>query len=413
MSVSNVHAVLTPPGAGGIAVLAAAGPDVLRVLGEVFRFGGPTSAKKTSSSEGGTSRFRSGRLHYGHVIDGGRLVDEVIVAVLDSSDAPTGCDYVEVNCHGGTVPVRAVSELLERRGVREIDPEQFMTLQVRPKRDRIQHEAMTLACQALTRLAAQHLFAQVAGALSGALGELLELDNSTEGIRARVEKLLTTASFGIGLHRPRTVTIVGRPNVGKSTLANMLVGSGRSLVHAEPGTTRDAVSSLMSLSGVPVRIVDTAGLRPALDEVEAAGVRVSRKKLLSADLVLWVFDHSRPLDGMESSHLKLLAGKCVISVVNKMDLPGGLPETALADTLDPELIHTCALSGRGSDELKRRVLTELFGPELPAVGTPIVFTEAVRELLLRLPEDNGAIDELAGFLSHRPKQPTNSPLPKG
>ena len=165
-----------------------------------------------------------------------------------------------------------------------------------------------LATRAVTKLAAQHLFAQSSGALSAALRDLLALAGNRPGtadaVHAQVGALLRTASFGIGLHQPRTVTVVGRPNVGKSTLANALIGSERSLVHAEPGTTRDAVSSLISLQGMPVRLADTAGLRPALDEIEAAGVRISERKLRSADLVVWVFDHSRPLDGLESSDRK-------------------------------------------------------------------------------------------------------------
>lgn len=403
MSGGNIQAVLTPPGAGGIAVLAVTGPDVAVVLRRVFRF-----AVRTSN-------FRSGAIHYGHVVDDAGaqpvVIDEVIVTYSDAVSGPTGQDYFEINCHGGTVPVRSIVRLLARCGVQEVSWQELTARQVRPRYDRLEAQAFELACLAPTRRAARHFFAQVEGALSGELREIVSALGSpasgTAELRRRVDDLLATAAFGIGLAHPRTVTVVGLPNVGKSTLANRLAGADRSIVHPEPGTTRDAVVSLTSISGVPVSVVDTAGLRPALDEVEAAGVVVSRRKLASADLVVWVFDHSRPLDGLESSHLELLRGKRVIPVVNKMDLAGQLPEAPLTEVLAGQPVHVSALTGRGIDELRERILQELFGPVRPEPGSPVVFSEPLRDDLTALaarlrqePTEPGALDELAGRLSH-------------
>ena len=384
MTSPNLHAILTPPGAGGIAVLVASGPDVLDLLARIFRPGRLPSPDSPSTAP----RFQTGKLYYGHVLDEDRPIDEVIVAVLDPSSSPNALPCIEINCHGGTIPVRAVSDLLARLGVPRVDPDCFTRLQSPPSCDSIRFEAETLALKAVTRLAARHLFWQAAGVLSDFLRSCLhDLDAGPEPrARAlqRLRDLLQSAPFGIGLSQPRTVTIVGLPNVGKSSLANMLVGSDRSLVHHAPGTTRDAVASLVSLAGVPLRIVDTAGLRPALDEVEAAGVRISLAKLRSADLVLWVFDHSRPLEPVESSHLQLLAGKPLLCVVNKMDLAGGLPEALLAAPFGADPVHTCALTGVGRPELESRILAALFGPRLPAVGEPLLFTQPLRDLVSRL-----------------------------
>jgi len=178
----------------------------------------------------------------------------------------------------------------------------------------------------------------------------------------------------------------------------MLLGSDRSLVHHEPGTTRDAVTSIVSLSGVPLRLIDTAGLRPSLHEIEAAGISISINKLRSADLVVLVLDYSRPLDVLEASHLELLSGKRVLCVVNKTDLPGRLPEAIVSARLSSNPIHTCAISGKGRRELEERILNELFGPHLPELGSPLIFTEQLRDLVSRLGGDSPPFDELAVLL---------------
>ncbi len=407
----SVHAILTPPGAAGIAVHAATAPGVLADLAPIFRPARSHAHPDAASASTAPPAFRSAKLYYGHVLDGAAALDEVIVAVFLPPDSPTTHPLIEVNCHGGTVPVRALSDLFSRLGVPPIEPDQFLALRVHPARDAIQLHAERLALAAPTTLAARHLFWQASGILSRVLERTLDrlkLDPSQrQAALDTLRQLLQTAPFGIGLHQPRTITVVGRPNVGKSTLSNKLIGADRSLVHPTPGTTRDAVSSLIAIEGVPIRLVDTAGLRPALDQIEAAGVRISLAKLAAADLGLWIFDHSRPLDPIEAAHLEPLAGKSLLTVVNKMDLPGSLPEALHPRPHRSPARPVSPLTRDRFPHLPRRLLLHLFGPVLPPVGSPLIFTESLRDALARLLRDPEDSEPLASFL--RPVAPERTP----
>lgn len=378
-AVDTIAAVATAPVEAGIGVVRISGPEALRVGDRAFR---PRRGRPLSER-------RSHSVAYGWVVNtDGQRVDEALALVMLGPHSYTGEDVVELQCHGGAVAVRRVLEVALEAGARLAEPGEFTRRAFLNGRiDLSQAEAVVEVIRAKTDRAMEAAVRQLEGSFSHAIREVRErllgvaaqleaeidfpeLDLETESREAllegcswsleRIGVLLRNVRRGDLLRNGLRVVLAGRPNVGKSSLLNRLVGKDRAIVTAVPGTTRDVIEEWVSLGGVPVLYADTAGIRETEDEVERFGVDRSREMLRRADLILWVVDAGSGLTAEDLAlREQLPSSKPVIGVLNKTDLVDPAALDALAAELKGlRLIQVSALSGAGIEELERAVLEE-------------------------------------------------------
>ncbi len=387
----TIAAISTPPGEGGVGIVRLSGPDAFRIAAEVF----------VSSSGADLLSAKRQRVFHGHVVDeAGQPIDEVLAHRMRAPHSYTAEDVVEINAHGGAAPLRAVLDAVLRRGARLARPGEFTRRAFENGRiDLAQAEAVIDLVRARTDAALRAANAVAGGALSremhalretlaGALArveaavdfpedDLPELvdDALFAGLgtaRAQMGRLLDTARAGRLYREGAAVAIVGRPNVGKSSLFNALLRDTRAIVSPLPGTTRDRIEEDASIGGVPLRLVDTAGLRDTADVIEQAGVDLARAALREADAVLFVVDASLPMTGEDLQLVEELGGATVPVIVarNKSDLAGSHP------CAEPEgFAETClvsAVTSAGLDMLEaalgRALLGAAIGGETPMIS---------------------------------------------
>ena len=358
MFTDTIAAIATPLGEGGLAVIRISGRDTLAVAGRVFQAGGKNvfvAAKAASHT-----------VHYGHVVRDGRRLDEVLLTVLRAPRTFTREDTVEISCHGGLLVTRLVLEAVLAAGARLAEPGEFTQRAFLNGRiDLAQAEAVADLIHARTELALGAANEQLAGKLSARIETLRdELMGTLAHVEAHIDfpdediapdtrdalqeklrrgvtfmdELLRTAREGQILRRGIRAAIVGRPNAGKSSLLNQLLGHERAIVSPVAGTTRDTVEETANVRGIPVVFIDTAGLRDTSNAVEAEGVRRSRAALARAELVLHVLDFTEPLATEDAQLLEEFAGRPRVLVLNKADLPrrlelpGELASVAVSST---------------------------------------------------------------------------------
>ena len=364
---------LTPVGEGGISLIELSGPDSAAILDRLFQ--NPRGAR--------AGQMEPGRLLYGRLVRDGVPLDEVLLERVRNS----AHGAFVINCHGGAVASQRTMNALAAEGARPAQEKEFLARQRRRGLlDRIQEEAAQRIPRALTLRAAQVLIEQHEGALAAARDELLQraglgADAPSPGrpsadwlwIEERLRRLLATAAFGRGIVRPPRLVIAGRPNVGKSTLANALLRYDRMLVHPEPGTTRDTIEEVLSLRGLPFTLVDTAGLREAQSEIEREGVRRGAQALRRADMALLVFDASVPLQEEDGRILARNGTGIRLPVLNKSDLPAAIPAAAIEKETGCRPVLVSAASGAGLEELEERILRAVY-PQMPAKGEAVLFT---------------------------------------
>jgi len=362
--------LLTPPGIGGIAVVELRGSAAEKLLRGCFQPAGRAAAS-----------FDAGRIHYGRVFGHGEVLDEVLVLRLPVSG---GVPTFEINCHGGMVPARRMIDFLVACGA-SVDG-RAETVLGRPLKT-LERGLLDQLVHARTERAAEVLLVQLSGRLRAALeGVSGPVD---DGSVRRVARLRATWKYGRRLVEPASVVITGAPNVGKSTLANALVGGDRSIVHHIPGTTRDTVTAVAWLDGLPVVVVDTAGLREATGEIERIGVEKALEKVSSCDLVVWVFDHSRGVTDDEADYLEVLGDMPLLPVINKIDLEGPVDASEIRKMLGVDVQRTCALTGRGIEQLRKRIFTSLVGETVPTRDAPVV---TLRDVAAALDEAAAKLD---------------------
>ena len=358
----TIAAISTPIGEGGIGIVRLSGPDALAIARKVFDR--PLSNR---------------RLVYGHITDPetGEVVDEVLVAYMEAPHTYTREDIVEINCHGGPLPLQRILGLALRYGARMANPGEF-TLRafLNGRIDLAQAESVLDVVRAKTaaslRVAVQGLggklsqsLMEVRSQLMGVLAYLTaridfpedevegqEVIPTLEGARQMLKELISSAEAGVVYRQGVRTAIVGRTNVGKSSLLNCLLRQSRAIVTPVPGTTRDTLEEVVNLKGVPFVLVDTAGIVQSKDMVEVLGVERSRRAIEQADFVLLVIDTSEPLKDPDREIIGLLAGKEVVVVANKSDLPG----QADLDSLPWLKVSTSALTGDGLEELEDRMV---------------------------------------------------------
>jgi len=367
----TICAVSTPVGEGGIGIIRVSGRDAIDIAARLFR-----------PKQGGDIRAaKSHRIHYGHIVnpEDGDTVDEVLLSVMRAPATYTREDVVEVNCHGGLAPLWRTVRLLNAAGARQAEPGEFTKRAFMNGRiDLVQAEAVMDLIRARTELSLRAANEQLKGGLSQRIDTVREqivgilagveagVDFPDEDIETPtggtlrdalqraledVDQLLRSHTFGRILREGAAVTIVGRPNVGKSSLMNALLRQDRAIVTAIPGTTRDVIEESLNIAGVMVRIIDTAGIRDTHDMVETEGVKRSLAAIEDADIAITVLDGSVPLHDGDKRVLREVSGKNRIIVINKADLPrriGPISDAA-------QKVEVSCASGAGLDALREMI----------------------------------------------------------
>ncbi|MCC7519956.1 MAG: tRNA uridine-5-carboxymethylaminomethyl(34) synthesis GTPase MnmE [Verrucomicrobiae bacterium] len=392
----TIAAIATSPGPGGISVLRMSGKTALTIADAVFRGRGKPSAQPSHT------------LRHGFVMDGDQAVDEALLAVMRAPRSYTAEDVVEISCHGGLISARRTLDALVRAGARLAHPGEFTRRAfLNGRMDLTQAEAVAdlIAAQsegahmAGLAQAQGHLYRkmqQVYDHLADALAHVeahldfpdedlapatrREIAERVRNATAFVESLLATAREGRILREGVRTVIVGKPNVGKSSLLNALLGEERAIVSATPGTTRDTIEEVASLGGIPLRIVDTAGIREHADQVEAEGIRRTHAQIARAELVLLVLDASRRLEPSDREILALCKERPLIVVLNKADLGMFMEAAAWRD------LTSAAVSlktGHGVEELKKTIARHLLQGRTQVNFHEVFINARHQEALLR------------------------------
>jgi len=413
----TIAAIATPPGEGGIGIIRISGDEALLVGRKILRH--PSGSPIDSWPE------RKVRLGYVVSAEGER-VDEVIFFYFKKNRSYTGEDVLEIQGHGGYQNIKKILTIVLQAGARLAEPGEFTKRAfINGRLDLAQAEAVIDLIRARTDLAQQVAFKQLQGHLSMVIKEqensLMDLLVPIEAaldfpeeeipdlersralkkirkVRRALEQLLAQADRGIILRDAASVVIVGRPNVGKSSLLNQLLGEERAIVTPIPGTTRDFVSEIIDLEGVPARLIDTAGIRPISDPVEKAGVEKARRLMVEADLILVLFDAATPLTPEDLELIAFLREKKPLVVLNKTDLPVKLQVETLQTAFPQAKIRLIsALRGEGIQELKAEIRAELMGTdgreEQPVLVTKVRHKEALNEAIENLNLVEGGLEE--------------------
>ncbi len=401
----TIAAIATPIGEGGLAVIRISGAKALTVADSIFSPIGKHSAKPSAAA--------SHTIQFGHIVRDGKTIDEVLVAIMRAPRTFTREDIVEITCHGGILPAKLVLDATLASGARLAEPGEFTRRAFLNGRiDLAQAEAVADLIHSRTELALRAANEQLAGKLSQRINQLRDdmlktlahveayIDFPEEDIAeetkdqllgrlesgvAFMDELLHTANEGQILRRGIRAAIVGRPNAGKSSLLNQLLGHDRAIVSPIPGTTRDTIEETANIRGLPVVFIDTAGLREARDEIEVEGIRRSRESLQKAEFILHVFDASEPLTEADKNYLAEFADKKRILVRNKIDLPGNLALPDGAGNSSPS-VDVCCITGKGIESLKDAIKNLAWSGEIKTEMLQVMINSRHQDALTRARE---------------------------
>ena len=414
----TIAAIATPRGEGGIGIVRVSGALAVPIACKIFR-----SPRGISPDE-----FSTHTLNYGHVVHptSNAVVDEVMLGVMLAPKSYTAEDIVEFNCHGGIIPLQRVLELTLHAGARLAEPGEFTKRAfLNDRLDLAQAEAVVDVIRSKTELNFRVAIDQLSGrlsqginALSDRLANLLaeveasidfpdeDLDfidtatmrKSAEAILEGLNRLIATASDGKILREGIHVAILGKPNVGKSSLLNALLQEERAIVADIPGTTRDTIEESLNLRGIPLKLIDTAGIHQTADFVERQGVARSKSYIDAADLLLVMFDASQPLTGADAQLLEAVNCRNAIFVLNKVDLPI-VTTSADLQLLAPmgAIVQTSVLHGDGIEALKTAIIKKILkGKE--TVGEGLIVTnlrhyEALRRARVALEQARDGLSQ--------------------
>lgn len=377
----TIAAISTAIGEGGIGIVRMSGENALNILSKVFR----------SIKDKNTMEMKSFTMRYGHIVDdeSNEKIDEVIVSYMKAPNTYTREDVVEVNCHGGIVAVRQILSLLLKNGARLAEPGEFTKRAFLNGRiDLSQAEAVIDLIRAKTEESMKIALEQSDGKLSREIKVLMnkllgmlahveasvsfpeddienivndEMIQSGKSIKNKIDSLIQNAKTGRILREGLSTIIVGKPNVGKSSLLNKLLQEERAIVTDVPGTTRDVIEEYINVSGIPVKLIDTAGIRSTHDIVESIGVEKSIEYIEKSDLVIFMIDNSRPIEDEDEEIIKLILDKKVIVVVNKTDLPGLADVEYVRSRLkNTPFVFTSLNTENGVDLIKNKIVEMVF-----------------------------------------------------
>ena len=370
----TIAAIATAPGEGGIGIIRISGEKSLQVAQSIFK----------SKSGKMIKDYNARTLIYGTVVDNEKVIDEVLVAYMKGPNSYTAEDVIEINCHGGFISVKKILELILSKGVRLAEAGEFTKRAFLNGRiDLSQAEAIIDVIKSKTDMAHEVAQSQLEGSLAKKIKDLrmnvtevlahleVSIDFAEEDVeeityqtleekalelRNEIKKLYDTAESGKILRDGLKTVIVGKPNVGKSSLLNSILGENRAIVTDIAGTTRDVIEEFVNIKGIPLKIVDTAGIRETENVVEKIGVEKSRESFSTADLVIMVLDASRKLSEEDMEILESLKNKKTIVLLNKMDLEPQIELEKIEEFINSEdIIKISALKHQGIEELQDKI----------------------------------------------------------
>ncbi|CRX38788.1 tRNA uridine-5-carboxymethylaminomethyl(34) synthesis GTPase MnmE [Estrella lausannensis] len=388
----TVAAIATPPGEGGVAMIRISGQQAFDVAERVF--------------SGPVKNYRSHTAHFGYIKDGaGSRVDEVLLLPMKGPRSFTGEDTVEIFCHGGSLITKKVLEVVLKAGARAASPGEFtFKAFMNGKVDLTQAEAIQELIMAKNERALNSAENQLQGRLSERVREferelirvyaileawvdfpdeglefapMEEVINDLETIASAMDRLIATYHDGRIIHEGVSLCLIGSPNAGKSSLLNALLGKDRAIVSDIPGTTRDVLEDHMRLAGLNIKLVDTAGIREAVEAIEKEGIRRTHSAIDDADVILYVLDATLGHSALDAELCKKLSGRKVIAVWNKVDLPHPPIET---DWFSHN-VRVSAQRGEGIDTLTEMIGTVVFERGAPSKEEVVLTSVRHKEAL--------------------------------
>ncbi|MBO4864364.1 MAG: tRNA uridine-5-carboxymethylaminomethyl(34) synthesis GTPase MnmE [Eubacterium sp.] len=396
----TICAVATGLGRSAIGMIRVSGPDAISVCDGIFK-----GKKRISEMETFTAAF-------GRIMDGDTILDEAVVLVMKAPHTYTTEDTVEIDLHGGTYVVKRVMELLIEKGVRTAEPGEFTKRAFLGGRiDMTEAEAVMDVINAETNMALSASVNQLTGQLRTEIGQLREkvlyntayiesalddpenysldgfdekLDLTIREVIEKVDELLKTSDEGRMIKEGIKTAIVGRPNAGKSSILNLLLGENRAIVTDIEGTTRDTLEEYVSIDGIMLKLIDTAGIRDTADAVEQIGVERARQSVEEADLVLLILDGSEDLTANDVEIMKLLEGKKTLILINKSDKEQLITEEVVRKEAgsDEIIIPMSAVTGEGLDDLKNMIRSLFFREEIDYNNQVYITSARNKESLL-------------------------------
>ncbi len=400
----TIAAISTPLGESGIGIVRLSGPAAIEIVNTIF----------TSPVKEDLANVDSHTLHYGFIRDpaGGNEIDEVLVSVMRAPRTYTREDVVEINCHGGVVPLREVLELTLDEGARPAEPGEFtkraflngrLTLdQAKSVKDVIESKTRFSLELSLERLEGK--FSEFLGSVREELTSILaeietmidfpdyeeaiasreELEETLTDIRERIEEFLADSKDGKILKQGHKVAILGRPNVGKSTLLNRLLREERAIVSSTPGTTRDTIEADLEVDGIPINLTDTAGIRKADGEIEKKGVERAKKQGRDSDLSLFLVDSKGGIREEDREIAEELQPDKTILVLNKIDLVDKLPVPEVTDKIGnswADVVKLSAKEGQGLSTLENSLTELIWGGKVRKDESLVLLNVQEKELL--------------------------------
>lgn len=404
----TIAAIATPRGEGGIGIVRVSGPLAIPIATKLFR---PSRTVLTHE-------LTSHSLTHGYVIDtsaNSEIVDEVLLALMRAPKTYTTEDIVEFNCHGGAIPLTSVLELVIKAGARLAEPGEFTKRAfLNGRLDLVQAEAVSDLISSKTELSRKIAVDALSGKLSENVNQLsdqlaallaeieasidfpdedldfMKIDTQLQtarAVQADIVLMIASASEGRIIKEGVNVAILGKPNVGKSSLFNALLATTRAIVTDIPGTTRDTIEEAINIGGIPINLVDTAGIRQTDDIVEQQGVQRSRDILNKVELLLLMFDASQPLDESDFELLEIAKGNRAILILNKTDLHILTHSQHLSNHIpNASIVQTAITEEIGIDTLKNTILDVLLGGDFVIGESPIITNTRHQDALRRSQE---------------------------
>lgn len=400
----TIAAIATPPGDGGIGIIRISGQSALDIGNKIF----------LNKDNKILSGLENRKLHYGHAINPKtkEIIDEVMIVFMNAPATYTTEDVVEVHCHGGTIPVKRILETILNSGARLAEAGEFTKIAfLNGRLDLSQAEAVMDLISAKTDSSFDLGLKQLKGSLSNEVSKMIDvlmdtlahieasidfpedeieemaygkLQQELQEVLSRIRNLLETVNTGKILKDGLKTVILGKPNVGKSSLMNAILRENRAIVTDIPGTTRDIIEEYVSIKGIPLKIVDTAGIRETDDIVERLGVDKAKEILENSDLAIVVFDMSRELDEEDREIIELVKGRKSIVLLNKTDLPKKLDISYIESELpETKVVNTAIIEGSGIGVLEQTLYDMFMSSEVKIRDNTIITNTRHRDQLLK------------------------------
>ena len=372
--VDTIAAIATASGNSGIGIIRVSGDEAVEIVDKIF---------KSVNSDKKLVNVKSHTINYGHIVDNDKVIDEVLVSVMNGPHSYTGEDVVEINCHGGMIVIRKILEIVLKNGARTAEPGEFTKRAfLNGRMDLSQAEAVMDVINAKNEFALSSSIEQLNGRVSEKIKSLRKkiiyniafiesalddpehisidgysdkLSKILEEVNGELSRLINNFDNGRIVKEGVKTVILGKPNAGKSSLLNLLLGEERAIVTDIEGTTRDTLEESINLNGVFLNLIDTAGIRDSEDVVEQIGVNKAKELAEKSDLVIFVADASKELDENDKEIINLIKDKQAIVLLNKSDLGTIINEKNVSEFGNKPVITFSAKTGDGLDELENKI----------------------------------------------------------